>query len=66
MTKLQCSWSAPVDIDGLNAEDKARIQKIGLRRWIEEVAKAAVRTSKPSRYSLEYKQQQARKRHGKS
>lgn len=37
--KLQCRWSAPIDIDGLNDTDKIRIRQIGLRRWMDEVSR---------------------------
>ena len=37
-TPLQCSWPAPVSIDGLSAENQARIQQIGFVAWMEEIA----------------------------
>jgi hypothetical protein len=53
MAKLQCSWRAGFDTDGLNPEDRARIRAIGLSAWMDEVAATK---KKPSRRSLEYKQ----------
>jgi hypothetical protein len=37
--KLQCKWSAPIDIEGLGDKDKARIREIGLRRWMDEISR---------------------------
>lgn len=44
-----------IDINGLNLEDQQRIQVIGLQAWMDEVVQT---DSKPSRYSLEYRQNQ--------
>lgn len=40
MTPLQCSWSSPIDFDGLDAADKRRIQQIGIDKWIAEKKKS--------------------------
>jgi hypothetical protein len=49
-----------IDINGLNADDQIRIQAIGLRAWMDEVAPThgLIR----SRYSLEYQQAQMKRR----
>lgn len=36
---LQTNFPMPVDIDGLNEEDQARIRAIGLERWLDEQEK---------------------------
>ena len=35
---LECIWSAAIDINGLNREDRNRIAEIGFDRWLDEVA----------------------------
>lgn len=44
LRKLECSWPAPISIDGLNKEDRHRITQIGLTRWLEELEIKKTRT----------------------
>jgi hypothetical protein len=50
-----------IDISGLGKADQERIQQIGLWAWMDEIADLP-RKKKPSRYTLEYRQAQMRRR----
>lgn len=32
---LMCSWESPIDIEGLNDEDKAIIKRVGFEKWLD-------------------------------
>jgi len=51
-----------IDILGLNAGDQARIRQIGVWAWMDEIAERPGRKKKPTRYSLEYRQEQMKRR----
>jgi len=52
-----------IDCTALPAETQRRIQQIGFYRWLDEQAgRRPLLARKPSRYSLEYKQAQMRRR----
>jgi hypothetical protein len=50
-----------IDILGLGEADQERIRQIGLWAWMDEIAQRP-RKKKPSRYSLEYRQAQMKRR----
>lgn len=52
-----------IDINGLSSADQTRIRAVGLSRWMDELAsRPRAGKAKPSRYSLEYRQAQMKKR----
>ncbi|MGA9511693.1 MAG: hypothetical protein WBV55_23925 [Candidatus Sulfotelmatobacter sp.] len=59
---MASSIGVPIGIDvmGLGDADQKRIGQIGLWQWMDEVSKS--KKSKPSRYSLEYRQAQMKRR----
>jgi hypothetical protein len=50
-----------IDISGLGTADQARIMQIGFWQWMDEIAGQSSK-KKPSRYSLEYRQAQMKRR----
>jgi hypothetical protein len=50
-----------IDISGLGTADQERIRQIGLWQWMDEIVERLSK-KKPSRYSLEYRQAQMRRR----
>jgi len=60
---MASSFGVPIgiDISGLGTADQARIRQIGLWAWMDEIAERPSK-KKPSRYSLEYRQAQMRRR----
>jgi hypothetical protein len=57
------TYAVPIGIDilGLGTADQERIRQIGLWAWMDEIADRP-RKKKPSRYSLEYRQAQMKRR----